>query len=384
MESDIRRAATLPARFYRDPHILDRQKERVFARAWHLGPVALRDPACPPVLPWTLLDGCLDEPLVFTRDEAGATRCLSNVCTHRGSILVHEPGAPKILRCGYHGRCFALDGRFLSMPEFADVENFPSAADDLARLAMESWGPFRFVSLDPAHPFEELIGPFAKRLDWMPLESMVFDLATSCDYLVEANWALYCDNYLEGFHIPFVHPALAKAIDWRAYRVELHPRGSLQIGIAAEGEIAFDIPRGHPDHGQGISAYYVWLFPGTMLNFYPWGLSVNIVTPLAVDRTRVTYLSFVRDASLRGRGAGANLDRVEMEDQAIVHAVQRGIRSRLYDRGRYSAAQERGVHHFHRLMLEALGDESDQASSRVSNGSRTSRKPNFTKSRSRV
>ena len=61
------------------------------------------------------------------------------------------------------------------------------------------------------------------------------------------------------------------------------------------------------------------------------------------------------DASRLGEGAGASLDRVEAEDEAIVEAVQRGVRSRLYERGRYSPTREQGVHHFHRLLTAALG-----------------------------
>jgi choline monooxygenase len=89
-----------------------------------------------------------------------------------------------------------------------------------------------------------------------------------------------------------------------------------------------------------------------MFNVYPWGVSVNVVKPLAVDRTRVTFLAFVWDPSKREKGAGAGLDRVEREDEAIVEAVQRGVRSRLYGRGRYSPTRETGVHHFHRLLAE--------------------------------
>jgi len=62
----------------------------------------------------------------------------------------------------------------------------------------------------------------------------------------------------------------------------------------------------------------------------------------------------VWDEARRESGAGAGLDRVEREDEAIVEAVQRGVRSRLYERGRYSPAREGGVHHFHRLLAEFM------------------------------
>jgi choline monooxygenase len=188
----------------------------------------------------------------------------------------------------------------------------------------------------------------------LPIGEAVFDPARSRDYLVQANWALYCDNFLEGFHIPFVHTGLSQAIDYGAYRTELFPHSVLQVGTAAAGDDAFAIPSGHLDHGQRIAAYWWWLWPSTMVNVYPWGISFNLVKPLAVDRTKVSFLSYVWDASRLGQGAGAALDRVEREDEAVVENVQRGTASRLYRRGRYSPAREQGVHHFHRLLADAL------------------------------
>jgi choline monooxygenase len=90
-----------------------------------------------------------------------------------------------------------------------------------------------------------------------------------------------------------------------------------------------------------------------MINVYPWGLSVNAVTPLAVDRSRISFVTWVWDESKRGKGAGADLHAVELEDEAIVEDVQRGVRSPLYKRGRYSPTREIGVHHFHRMLARA-------------------------------
>ena len=91
-----------------------------------------------------------------------------------------------------------------------------------------------------------------------------------------------------------------------------------------------------------------------MLNVYPWGLSLNHVQPIGPAKTRVVFAGFIADASRLGRGAGGALDAVEMEDEAAVLGVQRGIRSRFYRHGRYAPAHERGVHHFHRLLVQAL------------------------------
>ncbi|MEM7048662.1 MAG: aromatic ring-hydroxylating dioxygenase subunit alpha [Acidobacteriota bacterium] len=351
---DIRQASTLPGSFYSDHTVHEQLKERLFPRCWHFLGDSDRLRAPGQTQPVTLAEGLLDEPLVLTRDRQDQLHCLSNVCTHRANLVVESEGVARQLRCRYHGRRFQLDGRFLSMPEFQDAVDFPGDCDHLPKLPLESWGKFLFTSLDPGHSFQELIAPVEERVGWLPLAEMKFDAGRSRDYLVQANWALYCDNYLEGFHIPYVHPGLAGVLDYGSYTSELFPWCNLQLGVAADGEDAFDLPSGSPDAGQRIAAYYFWLFPNTMLNVYPWGISVNVVRPLGPHRTRVSFLSYVHDPDRLTHGAGAALDRVEREDEVIVESVQRGTRSRLYQRGRYSPQREQGVHHFHRLLAEGL------------------------------
>jgi choline monooxygenase len=91
-----------------------------------------------------------------------------------------------------------------------------------------------------------------------------------------------------------------------------------------------------------------------MFNFYPWGLSINIVKPIGLSRSKVSFLSYVWDENKLRQGAGANLHQVEMEDEDIVQHVQKGIRSRFYNHGRYSVKRETGTHHFHRLISEFM------------------------------
>src|SRR5919204_3154319 len=188
------------------------------------------------------------------------------------------------------------------MPEFERTKSFPSRSDDLPTVALAQWERFLMVSLDPAMPFDAMADQMREHLAGLPFSQLSFDAAGARDYLVNANWALYIDNYLEGFHMPYVHASLSETLDYGEYAVELEPHGVLQLGIAKTGEPAFDIPPGHRDHGRRIAAYYYWVFPTTMFNVYPWGISVNVVTPLAVDRTRVSFLPFVWDAQKREQG----------------------------------------------------------------------------------
>lgn len=356
IDPDIARASTLPGEAYCDPAVYAAARDRIFARSWQL--IGDTDEVKVPgtVQPVTLLEGSLDEPLLLSRDHADTLHVLSNVCTHRGTVLCSHGGREKALVCPYHGRRFDLDGTFRHMPEFEKVEGFPSEKDNLPRIPFGQWGKFVFASPNAAAPLDEVIGPMRDRMPWLDVDALRFDPGRSRDYLVHANWALYCDNYLEGFHIPFVHASLNQALDYGLYRTELFKWCNLQLGIAkpGSGESVFDLPASSPDHGSAVAAYYWWVFPNTMFNIYPWGISVNIVRPLAVDRTRVSFLAYVGDESKLDKGAGAGLDRVEREDEAVVEAVQRGLRSRFYTRGRYSPTREQGVHHFHRLWCEAM------------------------------
>lgn len=357
VHQDIAQAETIESGFYTNPTVFDRTKSAIFAKSWQfIGSVEELAKVPGSVHPLTLLEGCLDEPILVTRDMEDRLHCVSNVCTHRGMLVCESPGNERFLRCRYHGRRFGLDGAFQSMPEFEAVCGFPTERDSLPKVAMEAWGPFQFASLSPAASLAEVLAPIQERLGWLPLHEFRFDPSRSRDYAVKAHWALYVDNYLEGFHIPFIHAALNQAIDYESYTTHLYPWCNLQLAVAKGDETAFDLPVNSPDHGRRIAAYYYWVFPNLMLNFYPWGLSVNVLRPQGPDRTKISFLPYVWKEHLRGSGASADLDRVEREDEVVVEAVQRGLRSRLYDRGRYSVAREQCVHHFHRLLSSALNE----------------------------
>jgi choline monooxygenase len=353
IDEDIRKAFTLATAFYTEPAIFELSKEKIFASTWQY--VADRDVVAEKgnVYPFNLLEGVLDEPLLFSKDENGHVNCLSNVCTHRGKILIEKSDNCRMITCDYHGRCFALDGKMKRMPKFEDALNFPSEADHLTKIPFEEWLGMSFVSLNPKIQFLEMIEPIAKRISWMPLDTLKFDAGSSKEFMVDAHWALYCDNFLEGFHIPFVHPALNEAIDFGNYEYELFPYCNLQIGIAKEGKPCFDVPKGVVDYGRKIYAYYFWLFPNLMLNFYPWGLSLNIVQPLGINRTKVIFRSY-RFENKPFTYEENNLGITEIEDEAVVESVQKGIRSRYYNKGRFSPSMEKAVHHFHRLIVSFL------------------------------
>ena len=354
IDHDVTVAQTIDKAFYLDDAVWPLAREQIFVRTWHwLGPLhAVAKPGS--LAPHDLLPGLLDESLLLARDGAGTLRCLSNVCTHRANRLVDAPCQAEQIRCSYHARRFDLDGRMRFMPGFEGARNFPSARDNLPQLALAEWAGHGFTAIAPRWPLDTWLGDMRERLAWLPMHTWRADECRSRTFEFDAHWALYVENYLEGLHIPHVHPGLNQSLDMQNYRYELGTASVLQLALAKAGEAAFAPPPGTPDHGQRVAAYYLWLFPNLMFNIYPWGLSVNVVQPLSPTRTRVLFRSFVADAALLGQGAGGALDPVEMEDEAVVLRVQSGIRSRLYRKGRYSPQHERGTHHFHRLVAACL------------------------------
>ena len=352
IDEDITQASTLPGLLYSSSSFFECTKELIFTKSWHFVTDADELRVDGTIFPFVLSPGFLNEQLMITRSKSGL-KCMSNVCTHRGNILVQSKQQNcKGITCCYHGKRFDLDGCFKSMPGFEEAKNFPTNADNLPQIALKEFGKLLFTAIEPVFSFEESFGKILERLSFLPHQDLRHYPELSRDYLVKANWMLYCENYLEGFHIPFVHPSLNEAIDFGNYEYELDKYFNLQIGIVKDGEETFDIPETHQDFGKKVGAYYYWVFPNIMLNFYPWGLSINIVNPLEKELTKVKFLTYVWDESKFDKGAGSGLDKVEREDEEIVERVQMGVKSRLYKQGRYSPTMEKGTHHFHRLIAE--------------------------------
>jgi choline monooxygenase len=354
---DIRQAQTPPSSWYRSESTYHETIERCFPTSWQfVADVAAQhqhtlEPTC--ILPHSLGEQVLVKRQVTAASSGlqSGTRDLavfSNVCTHRGTVLMAEPGSPREIRCPYHGRRFSLDGKCIHMPEFADVQGFPALTDNLSPLHTHVLGPLVFAQVTSAEGVpESVFHALHERLDVLGLDRCHLVPEHNRTFELKAHWALYVENYLEGFHVPFVHGGLNAVLDYGAYETHLLPWAVLQVGIAKEGEQCFEELPGR------IAALYYWLFPNTMINVYPWGISLNIVEPAGPERTLVHYRVYVMDAAKLGQGAGANLDQVELEDDAIVESVHKGMKSRLYHRGRYSPSKEQGVHHFHRILFGA-------------------------------
>ena len=174
-------------------------------------------------------------------------------------------------------------------------------------------------------------------------------------YDVACNWKVYVDNYLEGYHVPHIHPGLNRLLDYRSYVTETAEWYSYQWSPLEGGDT----------YGDGQALYY-WLWPNTMLNILPGRLQTNRVVPVGVDRCRVEFdFYYAQDASGEARARrDADLafsDEVQHEDLEICEVVQRGLASGSYVAGRLNPLRENAVHHFHEVLRRVYRESRDGA-----------------------
>jgi choline monooxygenase len=345
--TDLARATTIPSRWYLDPQILGLERARIFARTWQPAGFA-RTVAGPGSYFACEIAG---EPVVVARAKDGILRAFSNVCRHRASIIAAGEGKAASLRCPYHNWTYALDGHLLACPEFEGVEDFDKSTVRLPQFRVEVWGPYVFVNqTDSGPPLGELLGDIPAEVAKLGCPVDRLEFSARRDYIIECNWKVYVDNYLEGYHLPAAHPSLFRELDYAQYRVDTHRYYSAQFAPIRP-------PRSGEERrysSEGLNALYYWVFPNFMLNVYPDNLSANIIVPLGPSKTLTIFEWF----SYAGSGVKpqtiAFSDEIQQEDIRICESVQKGLNSRTYDTGRFSVKRENGVHHFHLLLNEFL------------------------------
>ena len=358
----LARAATLPSRYYVDPAVLEAEKERVFGRTWQLV-ARMQDLArvgdFVPV-------GVVDEPIVITHAQDGKLHAYYNVCRHRAGQVALTKGNRKSMQCRYHGWTYGLDGALRACPEMEGTEDFRKEDFGLVPVRVDRWGPFVFVCLsDTAPPLREMLGAIPDEVAAAGYDVDRMRPVERREYVIECNWKVYVDNYLEGYHLPIAHPQLFRELDYDSYRVEefrYYSKQHAAIRPLKPGEELGRDRRYLRTPGGEENALYYWLFPNTMFNIYQDNLSSNVILPLGPDRTLTIFEWFFADP---GSGPGwesmqqtiAFSDEIQQEDIVICEQVQRGLRSRAYDTGRFSALRENGVYHFQNLVREFLGEK---------------------------
>lgn len=344
----LERASTLPSSLYFDKATLEVEKRAIFYRTWQL--VGRLD-QLPETGSYFTFD-VAGEPVVIVRDRTGEVRGFHNVCRHRAGPVAEGAGCRSSLQCRYHGWTYSLEGKLIGTPEFDGVECFSKEENGLLPVRVEAWEQFLFVNFDKNAPslalFFEDISDMTRKFE---VSQMQF--VERRDYVIDCNWKVYVDNYLEGYHIPLVHPGLMRELDYANYRTITRRYFSLQDApIKSNGGY-------YAANDNQSDALYFWVFPNLMVNINPETLSTNLILPLSEEKTLTIFEWFAHPSRINQAKDNVQAtiefsEEVQQEDIKICEAVQRGLRSISYNRGRYSVKRENGLHHFHALWLEFM------------------------------
>ncbi len=347
----LERAWMPPSGWYTDPALYALERTAIFQRTWM--PVAHAGQLPPP---GGYLGGCQSGvPWLITRDHDGRLRAFHNTCRHKGAILARGGGSADSLVCPFHAWEYTLDGRLRRAPRLGAIADFDRDRMSLPPMGLSQWGPLVLVHPDPAAPapaqrFPELSAALSDS-GW---DALVHVARGS--YLIDCNWKVFVDNYLDGgYHIDHMHPSLSAQLDMDSYQTETFRRSSMQCSAASEGsdEVDFSVAA-----RMGDGAIYGWLFPAFTINRYGPGMDTNLVLPRGVDRCEVVFDFYFppgTDPDFIATSTRQS-DVTQREDVAICAAVQEGLRSPSYDRGRYAPRCEVGELHFHRLLHAAYTD----------------------------
>jgi choline monooxygenase len=346
----IERAQTIPASWYITPefHALDR--EAIFSRDWVYVGHANQIPGSGD----HLVAGVAGNPILVVRNAHGQINAFYNVCRHRAGPLATQNGCgAKMLMCQYHGWTYTFDGQLRGVPHWDRVDLFDKKDFGLTPVPLSIWDGLLFVNLDPqtGRTLASNIDGISTRIAPVTLGDKRFYKRVS--YPVACNWKVYVDNYLEGYHVPIVHPELNKVLDYTQYVTELHPAYSLQYSPFKPDA---DNSMYGPDTRE---AFYYFIFPNLMLNIVGSRLQLNVVEPVDAGHCLVHFDYFYDDIDSAPALAQIAADiayseSVQREDEEICARVQLGLQSRAYRTGRFSVQREEGVHHFQSLLKQHL------------------------------
>jgi choline monooxygenase len=356
--ADLDRGLSLPATWYTDPAVAERERDRIFRHAWQY--VGRAEQL---VNPGDYLTASAGEvPVVVVRGDGGL-KAFVNVCRHRRHEVMSGAGNKKALQCPYHAWTYDLDGRLKAAPRCEREESFNKDDFPLLSAAADVWGPWVFVNLDVrAKPLAHFLGELPQIIAKSGLDLTRLRFRQRNDgWARDVNWKVMIENYLECYHCPVRHPGFSAVIDVDpdAYSLRSYEWFSSQVGsvrpaaLGAKGEkTAYDA------RGAVTAAQYHFLWPNLTININPGhpNLSIDVWLPDGAGRTRgfsEYYFGpdvpedWARELMAFNRQVGA-------EDEALTDSVQRGLRGGLPAQGCFLSNSEHLVIHFQRLVLAAL------------------------------
>lgn len=306
------------------------------------------------------------EGILLARGNDGVLRGFFNVCRHRGHELL-GPGTraqTRVIRCGYHGWTYELDGALKVAPRFGDVPGFEPAEHGLVPARIEEWHGWVFVNASGEAP---------ALADWLgELDELVADYeperartAAVTSYDVAANWKLVHENYHECYHCPQIHPQLCKVSAPDSGK-NLEYRGrfvggpmtlldhAVTMSLDGRSQGVFLRRLSEPKRRQ---LFYYGLLPNFFISLHPDYILTHRLEPLAHDRTRIECQWLFPPEAFEKEGFSPQYavdfwDITNRQDWKALESMQRGISSRGYRPGPLSQRED-GIYKFVTHMARA-------------------------------
>ena len=326
-------------RYYVDPSIYEKERQSIFKTHWHM-----LGPASQVAEPGQYLAAELAGWKIFAlRGRDGRLRAFQNVCRHRGARLLEEgAGRCDVLRCPYHQWIYDQEGRLKRAPFFGDDPGFRMENWPLQPVSVEIWRGLLFVSIEPELDLLEQLGDMPDEVAEFPLES--FSSVSTVRFVMAANWKTYTDNFVEGYHVPGIHPGFARVIEFDQFET-----------VALHNAVRMTAPQ------RGGSIYggkWMWGWPSWTLSTFPGGMNTSRINPLGVAETELVYHFYFADTSStteadRARTVETNCAIVR-EDFGVCEHTQRNYAADAYLPGPLSPRHERSVAYFQQRVRERL------------------------------
>ena len=310
-----------------------------------------------------------DEGILLARDNGGVLRGFFNVCRHRGHELL-SPGTSaqaRVIRCGYHGWTYELDGSLKVAPRFGDVPGFEAAEHSLVPARIEEWRGWVFVNPAGTAPeLQEWLGELDELVaDYEPERART---GAEISYDVAANWKLVHENYHECYHCPQIHPQLCKVsapdsgknLEYKGLFVggpmELMENA---VTMSLDGRSQGIFMRRLPEEKRRKLFYY-GLLPNFFISLHPDYILTHRLEPLAHDRTRIECQWLFPPEAFEKAGFSPQYavdfwDVTNRQDWKALESLQRGISSRGYRPGPLSQKED-GIYKFVTRMARAYLD----------------------------
>ena len=330
----------LDPHLYTGPAVLPRERRDIFARTWQLlgpaGQVAERGQ-------YVAADIAGIKVFVI-RGRDGSLRAFRNVCRHRGAQLLDQgQGRCATIRCPYHQWVFADDGSLINAPWFGTEPGFDPKDWPLEAIHVAEWRGLLFAAIDPKDDLVTQLGELVAELADEPIET--YQPVRGATVNFNANWKIYTDNFVEGYHIPGIHPKFFAAINFEEFKTS-----------ALNGFVRMTAP---PREGLFYRGKWLWMWPNWTLSLFEGGMNTSRINPTGTDSTEQLYHFYFADISpeldeKRSDTIERNLA-VVREDFEICEKTHRNYAAGNYSPGPLSPRHEQGVQYFQTRVRESLG-----------------------------